>query len=279
MPMHYEVVGWTAMLDDEYPDFIPKSDLDYNAARLAVIREIRKNSYSFSGDMHENRDFGVPVLNSGKKFCASMRGWGSLMAEAWNIPKTEMGAYMMWFMDYTFFDCDRPPEGIEQKFPEPGVDRSRIHRYAKIDYSDVPEDYEPCFYIIDTLAALKMTKKFVELSGMKTMTMMTLDGVILEKIVDGAKSVVIFPDTEDNRSIKTGDIIDFKQKDDLSVSVRTEVVEVCKFSTLIELFSSDLSEKTGYGYFAGTEAEGREYDFYDTLKNAQDGVLAVVLKK
>ena len=52
------------------------------AARNAIIDEIRKHGYEFSGMTHGERYGTVPILNNGKKYLYSSRGWGDLMAEA-----------------------------------------------------------------------------------------------------------------------------------------------------------------------------------------------------
>ena len=52
------------------------------AARHAIIDEIKKNGYLFSGWAHQEGYGLAPVLNDGKMYCYSQRVWGGIMAEA-----------------------------------------------------------------------------------------------------------------------------------------------------------------------------------------------------
>lgn len=79
--MKYKVIGWTYYDDLEFPDV---EDTIGFAERNAIIDEIRKNQYLFSGWDHQELSDCVPVLNDGKKRCFSQRGWGGIMAEAYN---------------------------------------------------------------------------------------------------------------------------------------------------------------------------------------------------
>lgn len=73
--MKLRVVGWTYYDDDLLHD-------DSWAARMAVVDDIKKHGYEFSGWSHQECMCCAPVLNNGKMLCYSQRGWGSVMAEA-----------------------------------------------------------------------------------------------------------------------------------------------------------------------------------------------------
>ena len=79
--MKYKVIGWTWY--DNYN--IPFSDKTIGfSERNAIIDDIRKNKYLFTGwDHQESWDNCVPILNDGKKRGFSQRGWGGVMAEAY----------------------------------------------------------------------------------------------------------------------------------------------------------------------------------------------------
>lgn len=98
--MKYKVIGWTNY--DNYQ--IPYYDKTIGfAERNAIIDEIRKNRYLFSGwDHQESWENCVPILNDGKKRCFSQRGWGGVMAEAYG----EMGDYD--YAIYTFHESIKP---------------------------------------------------------------------------------------------------------------------------------------------------------------------------
>ena len=77
--MKYRVVGWT----DWESDRVPESEGTIGfAERNAIIDDIVKHGYSFSGYDHQELDCCAPVLNDGRKRCYSQRGWGGVMAEA-----------------------------------------------------------------------------------------------------------------------------------------------------------------------------------------------------
>ena len=79
--MKYRVVGWTYYENNEVLDSGNRIGF---AERNAIIDEIRKHKYMFSGWHHqESWDGVVPILNDGKKRCFSQRGWGGVMAEAY----------------------------------------------------------------------------------------------------------------------------------------------------------------------------------------------------
>ncbi len=74
--MKLRVVGWVC-----YDDNFPEGDNGW-AARNAIIDDIRKNKYDFTGWHHQEGYNCTPLLNDGKKYCYSQRGWGDVMAEA-----------------------------------------------------------------------------------------------------------------------------------------------------------------------------------------------------
>ncbi len=74
--MKLRVVGWVY-----YDDDLEQGEIGW-AARNAVIDEIKKRGYLFSGWAHQEADCCTPVLNDGKMYCFSQRGWGGVMAEA-----------------------------------------------------------------------------------------------------------------------------------------------------------------------------------------------------
>lgn len=90
--MKYKVIGWTFYDNSEILD--SGSSIGF-AERNAIIDEIIKHKYMFSGWHHqESWDGVVPILNDGRKRCFSQRGWGGVMAEAYG----HMGMY-----DYSSF--------------------------------------------------------------------------------------------------------------------------------------------------------------------------------
>ena len=75
--MKYRVIGYT---DYDWPDFADGENSD--AAIEAIIEDIKKHGYCFSGYAHQEYDNCVPVLNDGLARRFSQRGWGGVMARA-----------------------------------------------------------------------------------------------------------------------------------------------------------------------------------------------------
>lgn len=75
--MKLRVVDWVDY-DDDYPD----GDIGSWAARNAIIDDIRAHGYLFSGWAHQEGAYCTPLLNDGKIYRYSQRGWGDVMAEA-----------------------------------------------------------------------------------------------------------------------------------------------------------------------------------------------------
>ncbi len=88
--MKYEVIGWTYCYDPKYPEH----ESITACVDMAIIKEIRKNGYLFGGDAHEDY---CPVLNDGTLVSYSWRGWGRIIALAYE----EEGdySYMYGYMD------------------------------------------------------------------------------------------------------------------------------------------------------------------------------------
>ena len=94
--MKYRVVGWTWY---DNPD-LPYTENVTWAERNAIIDDIKKHEYLFSGREHQE-DF-APVLNDGVMRCFSQRAWGGIMAEAYG----ETGEYD--YCGYTY--------GVNEKY-------------------------------------------------------------------------------------------------------------------------------------------------------------------
>ena len=74
--MKVRVVGWVAPYA-----VIEEGEVTW-AVRNAIIDELRKHGYVFSGPTQGDSHDCTPVLNNGKKYLFSTRGWADIMAEA-----------------------------------------------------------------------------------------------------------------------------------------------------------------------------------------------------
>ena len=92
----YKVVGWTDF-ECEYPTRKVKGE-EFDEMIFAVKKAIVEGHYVFSGEEHQNSFSGVPVFSDGTCFRASMRCWGSIMAELYVGPNGEKFSYMDFYM-------------------------------------------------------------------------------------------------------------------------------------------------------------------------------------
>lgn len=116
-----KIVGWTDF-DSDYPT--PKVDSEKLRKYLDLIyAEIIKNGYVFSGEEHQYSSTGVPVFSDGTCFRASMRAWGSIMANVYSDPKGEKMTYMDFYMSLGSDSVLPPFKKINVK-PQKGVDPS-----------------------------------------------------------------------------------------------------------------------------------------------------------
>ena len=142
--MKLRVVGWVSYYDD-YPE--KKAGW---AARNAIIDDIKKNGYLFSGKSHQEDDNCIPVLNDGYAYSFSQRGWGGIMAEAHG--HFEQKAYARYAFDIDrehgvipTLDFDEEnfvaEEDLNEKFTL-SVDKSvfdAAKNEGKINLDDLPE--------------------------------------------------------------------------------------------------------------------------------------------
>ena len=119
--MKLKVIGWTSYDDNTY-EAVEATNAIYNA----VLDEVVKNDYLFSGYHHQEYDYCCPVLNTGKRVLFSQRGFGGLMAEAHGYN----GVY-----DYSLFaypvDMDPkhfrlPTQDVDADTPSQDVEKSPV---------------------------------------------------------------------------------------------------------------------------------------------------------
>ena len=105
--MKYKVIGWTYY---DNMEFIDKRGTVGFAERNAIIDEIKKHKYLFSGWHHqESWENCVPILNDGQTRTFSQRGWGGIMAEAYGY----FGDY-----DYASFTFHQSIDKKDLRFPK-----------------------------------------------------------------------------------------------------------------------------------------------------------------
>lgn len=119
-----KLVGWT-YFDCEYPT--RKTDAEGIKQMVDLIKEdIAKNNYLFSGQEHQFSSCGTPVFSDGTCFRASMRCWGSIMAEIYVNADGSPLSYMDFYMpleESNMPDCmeeDIAPAVLDEEQTSPG---------------------------------------------------------------------------------------------------------------------------------------------------------------
>ena len=110
--MKLEVIGWTHYDDNDYEYFETTW-----ATQNAVLKDIIKNGYEFTGYHHQEYDYCCPVLNNGKRIIFSQRGFGGVMAQAHGLK----GLY-----DYSIYAYPVNHDSSLYTFPKTAPDDSLI---------------------------------------------------------------------------------------------------------------------------------------------------------
>lgn len=79
-----------------------------------VKEDIVKNNYHFTGDMHQNYDYGCPVIDDKYKYYLTQRSWGQLMYECY--PDEDYSSYGKGYeyLKWSFIK----PENVESIYPK-----------------------------------------------------------------------------------------------------------------------------------------------------------------
>lgn len=103
-------IAFDAALDNEE---LRNVDTLIEESYKAVIKEVRENGYHFTGNAHQNADWGVPILDNKYKLCVGQRSWGGIIADAFpdEIDDSEGYGYIKWAWS--------TPEGEEYKVKTP----------------------------------------------------------------------------------------------------------------------------------------------------------------
>lgn len=116
-----EVVGWT----DYDNDYFPACELTDEVYR-AVAEEVRAKGYRFGGDSHQDYSACCPVLSNGCCARFSWRGWGLVIAMAYEL-RGRNGQY-----DHMFGYMDEMISADSIVRPQAGVDFRKIEDAGKV---------------------------------------------------------------------------------------------------------------------------------------------------
>lgn len=103
-------IAFDSALDN---DELRNVDALISEAYKVVIEEVRENGYHFTGNDHQNADYGVPIIDNKYKLCVGQRLWGGIIADAFpeEIDNSEGYGYIKWAWTV--------PEGEENKVKTP----------------------------------------------------------------------------------------------------------------------------------------------------------------
>lgn len=88
----------------EKSEELQESNRLYEEIYDVVVKDIREHGYHFTGDDHQNCDYGVPVVDEKYILCMSMRSWGALIADAFpeEFEKDDKYDYVVWAWNTDF---------------------------------------------------------------------------------------------------------------------------------------------------------------------------------
>lgn len=138
-----KLIGWTDFDDNTYE----RVDKNFEIYIFLIVAHMRKYGLQFGGDYHQFGKYGAPYFDNGKKYCTSLRSWGSLMVEVLNIPPryNELG-YNYNYVDWSgLFETDEElcvyplndshPHEIsmtDNRWPKRGEDDEYINEFERI---------------------------------------------------------------------------------------------------------------------------------------------------
>lgn len=83
-----KVTGWTWYENPDYADMNPIGgpfpfEHCMEEVKEVIATELRNKGYKFTGDYHQNGDFGAPIIDNKWIFMTSQRSWGHMMVRAY----------------------------------------------------------------------------------------------------------------------------------------------------------------------------------------------------
>lgn len=88
-------------MDLDLDEYYNNSQTEHIAREIydIIVQDIREHNYHFTGDSHQSHPHGTPIIDDRYIYCASTRGWGSLMADAYPDEDYSMyngNSYLKW---------------------------------------------------------------------------------------------------------------------------------------------------------------------------------------
>ena len=97
-----KIVGWTYWGNPQYKEMFPLDGSHTWEQREEVeniiAKELRDKGYKFTGNYHQNGDYGVPIFDNGMVYQCTQRTWGGIMVDAYpdEIDNSDGYGYLKW---------------------------------------------------------------------------------------------------------------------------------------------------------------------------------------
>lgn len=246
--MKYEVIGWTHVGNGMYPEH----ENITASVDAAIIKEIRKHKYLFGGDAHESY---CPVLNDGTYADYSWRGWGRIIAMAYDA-RCNDGSYdhMCGYMD--------------------SMINPKARKYPELD--SLPDD-----------------NRIVPKESLAEIFVMHLADDMFEKVKAGTKTIEMRLFDDKRKLVDIGDYIEFRKLSDKNERVIRRVADLQPYESFKDAFERVYYEnkKRIEGLRFTPEQLGSPadsdlkslvdgmYKYYDKAQEKEHGVIAFTLEK
>lgn len=204
--MKLKVVGWT------HYDFHDFKEGEFSwAVRMAVVDEIKKNNYLFSGWDHQESSYCAPVFNDGKMRRFSQRGFADIMAEAHGHTS---------YMDYSLYMFGLKPEA--RRMPERNVYPRDVVVEKHLAETFTLEVDEQFFNSVPTSETLDVFGYMVKRRGIKLPDLPELryiaKGDTLVLTCQEKKATFLILDVDRSRNLTFEERVDFMSRMDYSHS-------------------------------------------------------------
>lgn len=93
-----KIIGWTWYGNHEYKRLCCNTYEQIAHIEKIIATEIRNKGYKFTGDYHQEGDYGVPIFDNGMIYECSKRVWGDIMVQAYpdEIDNIDGMGYCTW---------------------------------------------------------------------------------------------------------------------------------------------------------------------------------------
>lgn len=97
-----KIIGWTDWDNPQYKEMFPLGGYytrkQIEEVEKIIAKELRDKGYKFTGNYHQNGDYGVPIFDNDMVYQCTQRTWGGIMADAYQdeIDNSDGYGYLKW---------------------------------------------------------------------------------------------------------------------------------------------------------------------------------------